>query len=256
MPQTKDQMANKKVLVIGVALSDKPNNAVSIMDGLASSQDWQLDQRWHVIGENLLPKMTHVTSKSSQKEEKFKILNRIISEADLPSYEYLFVFDDDVEIPPSFVDQYLQIVDKRRYVLSQPARTHASFIDHYFVAQLFGIESRQTRFVEIGPVTCIHNSAYHLLLPFDLRAPMGWGLDFHWPTILSENNLKMGIIDQIPIEHSLRKPVAYYNYHETESLMQGFLKQVAHINHQQAFTSIETFPLNDGDEHSSGERNI
>jgi len=256
MPLTKDQMANKKVLVTGVALSDKPNNAVSIMDELASSQDWQVCQRWHVIGNNPLLKMTHVASQSSHNEEKYQILNRILSEADLSAYEYLFVFDDDVEIPPSFVDQYLQVVDKRRYVLSQPARTHASFIDHYFVSQLFGIESRQTRFVEIGPVTCIHNSAYHLLLPFDLRAPMGWGLDFHWPTILSNNNLKMGIIDQIPIEHSLRKPVAYYNYQETESRMQCFLKQVSHISHQDAFTAIETYSLTDGDEHTSGERNI
>ena len=238
-------MANKKVLVTGVALSDKPNNAVSIMDELANTLDWQLDQKWHVIGESLLPRMGYVASKSSEQEEKFTILNRITREVDLHSYEYLFIFDDDIEIPNSFIDKYLQVVDKRKYALSQPARTHASYIDHYFVAQLFGIESRQTRFVEIGPVNCIHNSAYRLLLPFDQRAPMGWGLDFHWPTILSKNNLKMGIIDQIPIEHSLRKPVSYYKYQDTESQMQCFLKQVAHINHQQAFTAIETYPLPD-----------
>jgi len=249
-------MANKKVLVTGVALSDKPNHAVSIMDGLASSQNWELDQKWHVIGENVLPRREYVASSSMEKEEKYKILNRIISEVDLPSYEYLFVFDDDIEIPPHFVDLYLQIVEKRGYSLSQPARTHASYIDHYFVAQLLGIESRQTRFVEIGPVTCIHNSAYPLLLPFDLRAPMGWGLDFHWPTILSNQNLKMGIIDQVPIEHSLRKPVTYYNYEDTESRMQKFLDQVPHISHQDAFSAIEIHSMPESIEPKSSERNI
>jgi hypothetical protein len=249
-------MANKKVLVTGVALSDKPNNAVLIMDRLACTRDWQLDQKWHVIGDSLIPRPEYIFSISSDKEEKFKILNRIIQEVNLSSYEYLLILDDDIEIPFTFVDQYLQIVKKRRFSLSQPARTHSSYIDHYFVAQLFGVESRQTRFVEIGPVTCIHNSAYHLLLPFDLRAPMGWGLDFHWPIILSKNNLKMGIIDQTPIEHSLRKPVAYYNYQDTESRMQCFLEQVAHIDHRETFTAIETYPLEDNVERISGERDF
>jgi hypothetical protein len=247
-------MSDKKVLTIGVALSDKPNHAVSIMDELASSREWQLDQKWHIIGKNTLPRMDHVVSHSLDKEEKFKILNRLIKEVTLASYEYLFVFDDDIQIPPNFIDQYLQIVEKRGYALSQPARTHASYIDHYFVSQLLGIESRQTNFVEIGPVTCIHNSAYHLLLPFDLRAPMGWGLDFHWPTILCQHNLKMGIIDQIPIEHSLRKPVTYYNYQDTESGMQSFLEQVPHINHHEAFTAIETYSLAESLERKPGER--
>jgi len=248
-------MPNKKVLITGVALSDKPNNAVSIMDGLASSQNWKLEQKWHVIGKNILPRTEHISSNTSEKEEKFRILNRIIKEIDLPSYEYLFVFDDDIELPPHFVDQYLQIVEKRRYSLSQPARTHASYIDHYFVSQLLGIESRQTRFVEIGPVTCIHKSAYHLLLPFDLRAPMGWGLDFHWPTILSDQNMKMGIVDQVPIEHSLRKPVTYYNYEDTESRMQCFLEQVPHISHREAFSAIEIYSIPENIEHKSGEGN-
>ena len=249
-------MANNKVLVTGVALSDKPNNAVSIMDGLASSQNWELDQKWHVIGNNILPRTEYVASHSRDKEEKYKILNRILMEVDLHSYEYLFVFDDDIEIPAHFVDQYLQIVERRGYSLSQPARTHSSYIDHYFVSQLLGIESRQTRFVEIGPVTCIHNSAYHLLLPFDLRAPMGWGLDFHWPTILRDRNLKMGIIDQVPIEHSLRKPVTYYNYEDTESRMQCYLGQVPHISYQDAFSAMEIYSIPERIGHKSGEGNI
>lgn len=236
-------MTHKKVLITGVALSDKPNNAVATMDELAGSQEWQLKQKWHVIGETALPRTQHIASQSLDKEEKFKILNRMINEVNLPDYEYLFIFDDDIEMRPGFIDQYLRVVEKRQYSLSQPARTHASYVDHYFVSQLLGIESRQTHFVEIGPVTCIHKSAFHLLLPFDLRAPMGWGLDFNWPTILNKNNLIMGIIDQVPIEHSLRKPVAYYNYQDTDAGMQSFLEQVDHIKYQDAFTAIKIYSL-------------
>ena len=246
-------MNKKKVLVTGVALSDKPNNAIPIMDELASSLEWQVDQLWHAIGENVLSKMDYVASISIKKEEKFAIINRILKSVDLSAYEYLFVFDDDIEMAPGFVDHYLQIVEKRRYSLSQPARTHASYVDHYFVSQLMGIESRHTCFVEIGPVVCIHNSAYDLLLPFDLRAPMGWGLDFHWPTILSKHNLKMGIIDKIPIDHSLRKPVAYYDYQNTESRMCCFLEEVSHVKYLEAFTAIEIYPLAECSKHVSGQ---
>ena len=234
-------MSAKKVLVTGVALSDKANHAVAIMDELSRSLNWQMDQKWHVIGENTLPRKQHVISSSQNKEEKFRIINKILERVDIRAYEYVLVFDDDIELPPRFMDRYLHIVEKRGYALSQPARTHASYIDHYFVAQLLGIESRQTRFVEIGPVTCIHNSAYHLLLPFDLRAPMGWGLDFYWPTILTKHNLKMGIVDQTPIEHSLRKPVSLYNYGETDARMRCFLEEVPHINNQTAFTAVEIY---------------
>jgi hypothetical protein len=243
-------MPNKRVLVAGVALSDKPNHAVAIMDGLAKSVNWQIDQKWHVIGERILPRTKHIISSSQNKEEKFMILNRITKEVDLPSYEYLFVFDDDVEIPHNFIDRYLHIVRRRRYSLSQPARTHTSYIDHYFVSQLLGIESRRTNFVEIGPVTCIHSSAYYHLLPFDLNAPMGWGLDFCWPIILNQHNLKMGIVDQVPIEHSLRKPVTYYNYDETEARMRNFLAETPHISRQAAFSAIETYCLVESDKHN------
>ena len=83
--------------------------------------------------------------------------------------------DDDILIPDDFVDRYLEIVANRGFALSQPARTHTSYIDHYFVAQLIGLESRQTNFVEIGPLFVVHCSAYSFILPFDERPPMGWG---------------------------------------------------------------------------------
>jgi hypothetical protein len=79
---------------------------------------------------------------------------------------------------------------------------------------------------------------------------MGWGLDFCWPIILNQHKLKMGIVDQVPIEHSLRKPVTYYNYDETEARMRNFLAKTPHISHQDAFSAIETYCLVESDKHN------
>jgi hypothetical protein len=64
---------------------------------------------------------------------------------------------------------------------------------------------RPTTFVEIGPVTAIHRTAFAQLLPFpDLR--MGWGLDAHWAAVAAARGWRMGIVDATPILHQV--PVA------------------------------------------------
>ncbi|WP_233130360.1 hypothetical protein, partial [Synechococcus sp. 1G10] len=111
-------------------------------------------------------------------------MNQLLANVDLADYEYVVVIDDDVNLCDYFLDRFLEIVSMRQYSLSQPARTHSSYIDHFFVSQVHGIESRHTNFVEIGPLFCAHSSCFEVLFPLDEEAPMGWGLDFVWPRLL------------------------------------------------------------------------
>ncbi len=235
-------MQNGQILVLGVILADKPNHIAHIVETFSQSTDWSVQQKWHSIGTTTPAIGSHLHSSSTLREQKFHILNRILLGEDVDQYDFVFVCDDDILLPYGFVDNYLRIAVARGYSLSQPARSHESYIDHKFVSQLLGIESRQTMFVEIGPLFCLHRSAYTFLLPFDERAPMGWGLDFYWPRQLANADLTMGIIDHCAIDHSLRKPVSFYDYDSTDSQMKSFFDSVDHIDYLDAFTASQTYP--------------
>lgn len=237
--------SKSNLLVIGVYLADKPNLALSVTQSIQSSSAWSVDCRWASIGcKEPDSDMLAVTSLSiSQSTAKTTILNRLLRDVNLADYEYVMIVDDDIALPAVFVDHYLRIVAQRGFALSQPARTHNSYIDHYFVAQLMGIESRETNFVEIGPLFVVHQSAYSLILPLDERPPMGWGLDFVWPVLIERQGLSMGIVDACPVEHCFRKPVAYYDYVEADTGMKKFFSENEHLSYEDTFRIFRSYPL-------------
>lgn len=233
---------SRRVLVLGIVLADAENLAGSIAQNLASSRNWTVEQRWVVIGKKPIPGGSlQVCEKLEVGEPKFSILNRILSTITLSDYQYVIFVDDDVELPASFLDAYLELVDKYDFALAQPARTHDSFTDHPFVEQLDGITARQTLFVEIGPVVSMRADALALLTPFDLASPMGWGYDFTWPVAIQRANLKMGIVDAAPVHHRLRKSCTHYGHGETDEQMARYLSGRPHLNKEEAFYIVESF---------------
>lgn len=233
------------VLVVGVYLADKPNLAVPLTKSLLQSEQWTVQCQWARLGSKLpgAPLASQTRLNISQRMDKYAVINLLLSEVDYSLFDYIFIVDDDIAIPDHFIDSYLEIVAKREFSLSQPARTHSSYIDHYFVAQLLGVESRLTNFVEIGPIVCFHRSSYSVLLPLDEEAPMGWGLDFIWPIQMKEHGLRMGIVDQFPVDHSFRKPVQYYDYADSDSRMKKYFESRNHLSYEQSFITFQSFPL-------------
>jgi len=236
-PDTKRQ-----VLVLGVYVLNAKNNAPELAREFASASTWQVEQRWAAIGVGSLP--LELERQTFLREPgfspKFSLLNRLMRPLDLDRYSYVLVSDDDIELPAGFVDDYLRLVEKHGLSLAQPARTHDSYIDHYFVAALSGVEARRTRFVEIGPLFSIARDSYGTLLPFDEAAPMGWGLDFAWPVLLARSGKELGIIDSTPVRHALRKPVSLYHHGRTEQAMLEFLNRRPHLSREEAFVATET----------------
>jgi hypothetical protein len=233
------------VLVVGVYLADKPNLAVPLTQSILQSEQWTVQCQWARLGSKLsgAPLASQTKLNISQRMDKYAIINLLLAEVAYSEFDYIFIVDDDIAIPDRFIDSYLEIVSKREFSLSQPARTHSSFIDHYFVAQLLGVESRLTNFVEIGPIVCFHRSSYSVLLPLDEEAPMGWGLDFIWPIQMNEHGLRMGIVDQFPVDHSFRKPVQYYDYADSDFRMKKYFESRDHLSYEQSFITFESFPL-------------
>lgn len=233
----------RAVLVVGVYLQDKPNNIGPITDELSRAKDWQVSQRWAALGEGAVPEKLAAITALRQREfsPKFSMLNCLLRENDPARYDYVLVCDDDISLPAGFLDAYLRLVTAFDLALAQPARTPGSHIDHHFVAQLPGIRGRQTRFVEIGPLFSLRRDVYADLLPFPEESAMGWGYEFVWPCLLAKRDRKMGIIDATPVEHSMRKPVAYYDHRATAQTMREFLLPRHHLAPWEVFQIVESY---------------
>lgn len=231
-----------RVLVVGIVLADVANLADSIARSLASSREWAVEQQWIVIGKSPLRDASlQVVETLSSSEPKFVILNRVLGSTNLCDYNYVVITDDDIELPPFFLDRYLAWVGKYNFALAQPARTHDSYIDHRFVEQLDGISARQTRYVEIGPLFSMREDALPILTPFDVTSPMGWGYDFTWPVTIDAAKLKMGIVDAVPVSHRMRKPVANYVHSDADGQMKEYLAGRSHLKPEEAFYIVESF---------------
>jgi SAM-dependent methyltransferase len=233
------------VLVIGVYLLDKSSHICRIRSQIDKSSRWEVKQRWIGLGTGAVPgKLADVTvRKVNPPAMKFTLLNQLLSETNIDPFEFVVVCDDDIALPESFLDRYLELVMRYDFALAQPARTHDSFIDHPFVEQLDGLLARRTRFVEIGPLFSVHKRAFPLIFPFDEASPMGWGYDFFWPTVVAKANLKMGIIDSVPVTHSLRKPVSYYQHETASREKDGFLKYRPHLSPDEAFFIVDSYAV-------------
>ena len=234
----------RSVLVIGVYLSGQRNNMAHIVSSFSCpSGGWLVEQRWTGIGEGEVPEeVRQVTVENlRQGAPKFVLLNRMLKREVLDNYDYVIVCDDDISLPPGFPDNYLGLVARYDFALAQPARTHNSYIDHPIVEQFTGLSARRTRFVEIGPLFSVRRDIFPVIFPFDESAYMGWGYDFVWPCLVEAAGLRMGIVDAVAVEHSMRAPVNNYNYDDADRSQADYMSKHPHLSKHEAFRILESY---------------
>lgn len=245
--KAKDKSGNKQfsVLVLGVYLSDRENAIEHIVHALSETQQFIVDQKWiSLLGTPPSNEVALVTVRRRfGRMAKFTLLNYLLATTAWRLYDYVILCDDDIRLPGGFIDKFISLQKQFNFALAQPARTHNSYIDHPITEQVDGMLARETRFVEIGPLTSIRADLMRIIAPFDETAPMGWGLDFVWPCIASEHNLKLGIIDATPVDHSMRAPVTAYDGTSTRRRMQHYLSSRNHLSKEDAFTTIILHPI-------------
>jgi hypothetical protein len=243
--------AGRKVLVCGIYLADRENAVDDIVAVIQRGRRHQVCQRWVALGGG--PPNERVGAVTVREIHgmvpKFQILNELLAAEDLAQYDYVLLTDDDVLLPEGFLDEFIGLQDQLGFALAQPARTNNSYIDHPIVGQQQGVLARQTYFVEIGPVVSFHKSCYDLVFPFDLTAPMGWGYENVWACRLARRNAKMGIIDAVPVDHSLRKPVANYSWAEADRQRKALWARHEHFSLDECFRVLKVigFPVASGD---------
>ncbi len=235
------------IMVVGVYLANRPNYIKHIVSELACSKFHKVTQRWAALnGEppnERVAQVTKIITKS--RTPKFTLINQLLAGVDMPEFNYLIVLDDDVVLPYRFIDKFIMAQQFCDFALCQPSRTYTSWIDHEIVRQDCTLLARQTRFVEIGPVFSVRADFFKDAVPFDETSPMGWGLDFVWPAKIEKLGLKMGIIDAVPIDHSLRKSVQFYNKSEANIQEKNLLEVSPHIARDEAFTVLSRIQLSD-----------
>jgi glycosyltransferase involved in cell wall biosynthesis len=207
-----------RVLAIGIYLANRRNTVEDVVHCLSRSRPHRVDQHWIALGGP--PPSSAVGAVTKGRVEaptpKYRLINEVLAHADLSRYDYVLTIDDDVVLPRMFVARFVALQRHFAFALAQPARTSRSFIDHPIVEQQRGSIARQTRFVEIGPVVSFHRSVFDLVFPFDLTSPMGWGYENVWAARLTRRKLAMGIIDAVPVDHSVRPTVAHYQWADAD----------------------------------------
>jgi len=132
---------------------------------------------------------------------KFEHLNALLADHPANGHDWLLVVDDDVVLAPRFLDRFLFCAEDAGLLLAQPAHRRHSHAAWPATRRLPGGAVRESRFVEIGPVTAFAAPTFGALLPFpDLR--MGWGLDAHWGALAQQHGWRAGIVDATPILHT------------------------------------------------------
>jgi len=133
---------------------------------------------------------------------KFEHLNTLLREHPAAGHDWLLLVDDDVVAPVRFLDRFLLCAEDAGLLLAQPAHRRHSHAAWAVTRRLPGGAVRESRFVEIGPVTAFAAPAFATLLPFPEDLRMGWGLDAHWGAVAQERGWRAGIVDATPILHT------------------------------------------------------
>ncbi|MCW3000013.1 MAG: glycosyltransferase [Solirubrobacterales bacterium] len=133
---------------------------------------------------------------------KFANLNAQLADHELEHADWLLVLDDDVALPRGFLDVLVDQASQAGLKLAQPAHRHHSHAA-WPVTRRHGAGVRRTTFVEIGPVTLFHRDTFASLLPFPEQLQMGWGLDAHWAALAARNGWPIGVVDAVPVGHTV-----------------------------------------------------
>ncbi len=236
-------LQQKKILVLGIYLANRPNCVSHLVSRFAESHHLNVTQHWVALnGTSDDPSVQAVTVLPNQQPSpKFSLLNTMLASVDLTNFDAILISDDDITVPEGFIDAYFAQQWQCGFALAQPSRAWHSFYDHKFTLRKPFYRARQTRFVEIGPIFSIMPAAFPLMLPFDETSPMGWGYDFVWPVKLAEQRLTLGIIDNVSVDHSHRGQGILYCRDKEISAMDKYLGENPHLTQKEATQVLRYF---------------
>jgi hypothetical protein len=201
-----DQQDGPRLRVIVLAVA-RPHNAVTWRAARA-----ELERSRHEV---------EIRETDGAGRGKFENLNALLERGDWRDADWLLVCDDDVALPPRFLDRFLAGANRAGLKLAQPAHRLHSHTGWRITRRKLGATARETTFVEIGPLTAFHRDTFGVLVPFP-ELKMGWGLDTHWAALAAQHGWPIGVVDATPILH-LNPAAEGYARAEAEAEAAAFL---------------------------------
>lgn len=183
------------------------------------------------------PRLAAATALEGLSAGKFANLNRLL-EGEMPTAGWVLITDDDVVLPPRFLDRAIGVAERLGFDLCQPAQTWRSDAAWRITRRRSGI-ARETRFVEIGPVCLMRASVLTELTPF-YEDGMGWGLCLHWAAVARDRGWRLGIIDALAVRHESRGVASGYDKGEALAAARTFLESHEHVNRDTANEVLAT----------------
>ena len=179
---------------------------VEALPALTSERGHRRELRFGSTGDAVPELATHTVA-TDMAGGKFENLNALWPEG---TPDWTLVVDDDVVLPGRFLDRFVGVCERFDLAMAQPAQTHSSHAAWPVTRRRPGVLVRESRFVEIGPVTAFRRDAAEELLPFpELR--YGWGLDVHWAAVAEERGWRLGIVDALAVRHDEGSIAATYS---------------------------------------------
>jgi hypothetical protein len=225
-------LGRPRLLIVGIFIADVPNHISHLVNEFSLSTRVDVEQRWACMkGVPPNPKVAAVTPLClSDYLPKWQVVNELITPSDLERFDYFAVCDDDIRIGAGFIDCFISEQQALDFALAQPARTWRSFTDHDIVRRRLFTRARQTSFVEGGPLVFFRSDFFKSTYPFNLESPMGWGYDLTWPITARDKGLSIGIIDSVPLDHSLRARSSLYRDKIEVDRMARYLSTRPHVD--------------------------
>jgi hypothetical protein len=202
------------------------------------------------------PRLADLTLLEGLDGGKFENLNRVLAveraaegggerAAGAPlagDFDWLLVVDDDLRLPPRFLDRFVALCQRFRLDLAQPAQSQRSHSAWRVTRRRPASLVRETRFVEIGPLTAFARGAAAELLPFpELR--FGWGLDLHWAAVAAQRGWRLGVVDATPVRHETATVGAAYPTADARAEAARFLADRPYLPADRAGDVVATHRL-------------
>ncbi len=198
-------MANRKSLVI-VRAGDSSLHE----EWLAGSAERNWDLIVNYFGDDPQRYRKDDVQRINSKGPKWPALHDLIKEhgETVFGYERIWLPDDDLRATKAGINSLFNIVEKHALTLAQPALTPDSHLGHLITLRNRSFQLRFTNFVEIM-APCFSRDFLMQMLPSFNANLTGWGLDFIWPTKISDW-MRIAIIDAVTVCHT--RPVGGPNY--------------------------------------------
>ena len=169
------------------------------------------------------PRLADNTVREHLHDGKFENLNAVLSAArDASVFDWILVVDDDIALPSAFLDGFVALCERFSLDLAQPAQSLRSHSAWKVTRRRPLSLVRETRFVEIGPLTAFSSRAAAELLPFpELR--FGWGLDLHWAALGAQRGWRLGVVDALAVRHEMGLVASGFSSGDAEAEAERFL---------------------------------